>query len=68
MIEELMRLGREMRQANARSERLNLSEDDLAFCGDMETNDSAVQVLGDEMLRIIAYELVETAGNNVTID
>ena len=68
MIEELMRLGREMRQANARSERLNLSEDDPAFCGDMETNDSAVQMLGDEMLRIIAYELVETAGNNVTID
>ena len=34
----------------------------------METNDSAVQVLGDETLRDIARELVDTVRNNVTID
>ena len=31
-------------------------------------NDSAVQVLGDETLRDIARELVETVRSNVTID
>jgi type I restriction enzyme R subunit len=33
-----------------------------------ETNDSAVKVLGDETLRTIARELVETVRKNVTID
>ena len=32
------------------------------------TNDSAVQVLGDEQLRTIARELVKTVRANVTID
>jgi type I site-specific restriction-modification system R (restriction) subunit len=42
--------------------------DDLAFYDALETNDSAVKVLGDETLRAIARELVETVRNNVTID
>ena len=57
-----------MRAANARGEELGLSEDELAFYDALETNDSAVQVLGDETLRVIARELVETVRNNVTID
>ena len=48
VIEELIGLAREMREANARGERLGLSEDELAFYDALETNDSAVQVLGDE--------------------
>ena len=57
-----------MREANARGERLGLSEDELAFYDALETNDSAVQVLGDETLRDIARQLVETVRNNITID
>ena len=68
VIEELIGLAREMREANARGERLGLSEEELAFYDALETNDSAVQVLGDETLRDIARELVETVRNNVTID
>ena len=68
VIEELIRLAREMREANARGEQLGLSEDELAFYDALETNDSAVQVLGDETLRDIARELVETVRRNVTID
>ena len=68
VIEELIQLAREMRRANARGERLGLSEDELAFYDALETNDSAVKVLGDETLRGIARELVETVRNNVTID
>ncbi len=68
VIEELIQLAREMREANTRGERLGLSEDELAFYDALETNDSAVQVLGDETLRAIARELVETVRGNVTID
>ena len=68
VIEELIELAKEMREASARGEKLGLSEDELAFYDALETNDSAVQVLGDETLRAIARELVETVRRNVTID
>ena len=68
VIEELIRLAREMREAGVRGVELGLSEEELAFYDALETNDSAVQVLGDETLRDIARELVETVRRNVTID
>ena len=68
VIEELISLAREMREANARGEQLGLTEDELAFYDALETNDSAVQVLGDDTLRDIARELVDTVRGNVTID
>ena len=68
VIEELIGLARELCEANARGEALGLSEDELAFYDALGINDSAVQVLGDETLRGIARELVETVRGNVTID
>ena len=68
VIEELIALAKDMREASARGEKLGLSEDELAFYDALETNDSAVKVLGDETLRAIAQELVEAVRNNVTID
>jgi type I restriction enzyme R subunit len=68
VIEELIGLAKEMREANARGEKLGLSEEELAFYDALETNDSAVKVLGDETLRTIAQELVKTVRANVTID
>ncbi|MCE7901301.1 MAG: type I restriction endonuclease subunit R [Gammaproteobacteria bacterium PRO9] len=68
VIEELIALANDMREANARGEALDLSEDELAFYDALETNDSAVKVLGDETLRAIARELVQTVRSNVTID
>ena len=68
VIEELIQLAREMREADARGEELGLSDDELAFYDALETNDSAVKVLGDETLRTIAGELVKTVRGNVTID
>ena len=68
VIEELIGLAKDMREANERGERLGLSEDELAFYDALEANDSAVQVLGDDTLRDIARELVETVRRNVTID
>jgi type I restriction enzyme R subunit len=68
VIEELIRLAKDMRAANARGEALHLSEDELAFYDALEVNDSAVKVLGEPTLVKIARELVETVKKNVTID
>jgi len=68
VIEELIRLAKDMREANKRGEKLNLTEDELAFYDALEVNDSAVKVLGDETLRTIARDLANTIRNNVTID
>jgi type I restriction enzyme R subunit len=68
VIEELIQLAKDMRAANARGEQLSLSENELAFYDALEANDSAVKVLGDETLKIIARELVATVRQNVTID
>ncbi len=68
VIEELIGIAEEIREADARGEQLGLTDDELAFYDALETNDSAVKVLGDETLRAIACELVETVRNNVTID
>ena len=68
VIEDLIELAKAMREANKRGEILHLTEDELAFYDALEVNDSAVKVLGDEILTTIARELVKTIRNNVTID
>lgn len=68
VIEELIGLAKDMRAAQKRGEQLGLSTDELAFYDALEVNDSAVKVLGDDTLRAIARELVETVRKNVSID
>jgi type I restriction enzyme R subunit len=68
VIEELIGLAKDMRAANARGESLRLTEDELAFYDALETNDSAVRVLGEPTLLAIARELARTVKENVTID
>ncbi|MFO0750879.1 MAG: type I restriction endonuclease subunit R [Myxococcota bacterium] len=68
VIEELIDLAKEMRAAEKRGEDLGLTTDELAFYDALEVNDSAVKILGDDALRAIARELVETVRRNVTID
>ena len=68
VIEELIALAKDMREADARGESLGLSDEEVAFYDALETNDSAVKVLGDDTLRTIARELVATVRANVTID
>jgi type I restriction enzyme R subunit len=68
IIEELIQLAKDMRAAGQRGEHLGLNDDEVAFYDALETNDSAVKVLGDEALRTIARELVKTVRANVTID
>ena len=68
VIEELIELANEMREASARGDELGLTEDELAFYDALADNDSAVEVLGDETLGDIAKELVDKVRSNVTID
>jgi len=68
VIEELIELAKEIRAAGERGEALGLNDDEVAFYDALETNDSAVKVLGDETLRTIARELVATVRANVAID
>jgi type I restriction enzyme R subunit len=68
VIEELIELAKEMREAAGRGEKLGLTEEELAFYDALETNDSAVKVMGDEVLSQLARELAETVRNNATID
>jgi type I restriction enzyme R subunit len=68
VIEELIALAKQMNAASARGEALHLTDDELAFYDALETNDSAVKVLGEPTLVAIARELVETVKRSVTID
>ncbi|MCK4391883.1 DUF3387 domain-containing protein, partial [Candidatus Bipolaricaulota bacterium] len=68
VIEELIKLAKEMSEAANRGEKLRLTEEELAFYDALETNDSAVAVLGDEVLSQLARELADTVRKNATID
>jgi len=68
VIQEMINLAQDMRDAFRRGESLGLTEDELAFYDALETNDSAVKILGDDKLKAIARDLVEAVRRNVTID
>jgi len=68
VIEELIALAKSLREADRRGEELGLTEEEIAFYDALEVNDSAIKVLGDEILRTIARELVRAVRDNLTID
>jgi len=68
VIEELIKLAREMREAQKRGEVLGLNDDEIAFYDALEVNDSAVKLLGDDTLKLIAQELVNSVKRSVSVD
>lgn len=68
IIEELIRIAREINASDKRGQDMGLSEDELAFYDALETNNSAVKVLGDDQLRAIAREIADRVRKNATID
>jgi len=68
VIDELIRLAKEMREAQSRGQELGLTDDEVAFYDALADNDSAKEVMGDEQLRFLAQELVERVKQNVSID
>jgi type I restriction enzyme R subunit len=68
VIEELIALAKDMREADRRGEELGLTEEEKAFYDALEVNDSAVKVLGEPTLTTIARELVDAVRRNASID
>ncbi len=68
ILEELLDLAREMRDAQTRGEDLGLNDNEIAFYDALAKNKSAVEILGDETLKKIAKELVLEVRKSATID
>jgi type I restriction enzyme R subunit len=68
VIDELIKIAKDMREAGKRGDKLGLTEDEVAFYDALGVNDSAVAVLGDDQLRLIAQEIAKSVRNNVKID
>lgn len=68
VIDELIRLAKDMREAIHRGEDLGLNDDEIAFYDALAMNESAVQAMGIDELKVIAAELVTAVRKSVTID
>lgn len=68
VIEELIEMARKFQEAAQRGETLGLNHDEMAFYDALATNEAAVRGLGDETLKKIAVELVQSLRKSVTVD
>jgi type I restriction enzyme, R subunit len=68
IIQELIRIAKEVNAADHRGEQMGLAKDEVAFYDALETNESAVLELGDEKLKMIAREIADKVRANATID
>jgi type I restriction enzyme, R subunit len=68
VIEELIRLAKDLDAAGKRGEDLGLTDDEVAFYDALAANQSAVAAMGDAKLKVIAAELITRVKASVTID
>jgi type I restriction enzyme R subunit len=68
VLEELITLAKDMDAATKRGEDLGLNEDEIAFYDALAANESAVQAMGNDELKVIAAELVTQVRKSVSID
>jgi len=68
IIDEMIKVAKSLRDAAARGEKLGLNDDELAFYDALAQNESAIEALGDDKLKVIATELIVAVRKNVTID
>jgi len=68
VIEELIKIAKDIRQSDKRGEGLDLTEDELAFYDALANSESAKEVLGDKQLAAIAMEVLKSVKGNATID
>ena len=66
VIEELIALAKEIRAEMELRGKDGLSEDEVAFYEALSENDSAVDVMGDTKLKLIAHELLQSVRSNAT--
>ena len=68
VIEELIKLAKELDAATKRGEDMGLTDDEIAFYDALAANESAVRAMGDDKLKVIAAELITQVRKSVTID
>jgi type I restriction enzyme R subunit len=68
VIEELIKVAKEMNEATKRGEELGLTDDEVAFYDALSANESAVVAMGDDKLKFIAAELIKKVKSSVSID
>ena len=68
VIEELIKLAKDLDAATKRGEDLGLTDDEIAFYDALASNGSALQAMGDAKLKLIAAELITQVKKSVTID
>lgn len=68
VLQELIKLAQDIRAARSRGEEQGLSGEEIAFYDALAENESAVQVMGDASLRVIAHELLVSLRENVAVD
>jgi type I restriction enzyme R subunit len=68
VLEELIKLAKDIRAARERGEESGLSDEEIAFYDALAQNGSAREVMGEPQLRVIAHELVKSVKNTVTVD
>ncbi|NVZ11683.1 type I restriction endonuclease subunit R [Allochromatium humboldtianum] len=68
ILQELIELAHEIRAAKARGQDEGLSEDEIAFYDALAENQSAVEVMGNDQLKVIAHELLTDLQRNITVD
>lgn len=68
VIEELIQMAKDFKEALKRDEALGLSPDEVAFYDALANNESAVRELGDDILKKIAVEITEKLRNSTSVD
>ncbi|MDM0113949.1 type I restriction endonuclease subunit R [Variovorax sp. J22R133] len=68
IIEELIAMAKEFRQAASRGAELGLDTDELAFYDALTRNEASVRELGDATLRLIAQELTKKLKASASVD
>ncbi len=68
VIEELIKLAKELDAATKPGQDLGLTDDEVAFYDALAANESAVKAMGDDKLKVIAAELITKVRQSVTID
>ncbi len=68
VIQELILLAKDIRTSRQRGEEQGLSEDEIAFYDALAENDNAIQIMGDDKLKLIAHELLISLRENVSVD
>lgn len=68
VLQELIELAKEMNERSHRGENLGLNDDELAFYDALGSNDAAVKIMGDDILKQIARDLTRTIKNSVGVD